>query len=159
MGGARSAPRRLVHALPEVFLGADAVAGLDGSRGFLVGEKRHRQVDILGFEPAAEAARGSRALEVLVQGRLDRSEIQGWRIVGVAVETADVERSEETLLEGLVAGDVVIAAATTPGGPPALRILVHRGDCLAELRNPSRSVRERRPPAGSADRREAGRRL
>ena len=132
-----SAPRRLVHALPEVFLGADAVAGLDGSRGFLVGEKRHRQVDVLGFEPAAEAARGSRALEVLVRGRLDRSEIQGWRIVGVAVELADVEGGEETLLEGLVAGDVVIAAAR--GRRPALRILVHRGDCLAELRNPSRS--------------------
>lgn len=132
-----SPPRRLVHALPEVFLGADAVAGLDGSRGFLVGEKRHRQVDVLGFEPAAEAARGSRALEVLVRGRLDRSEIQGWRIVGVAVELADVEGGEETLLEGLVAGDVVIAAAR--GRRPALRILVHRGDCLAELRNPSRS--------------------
>ena len=134
-----SAPRRLVHALPEVFLGADAVAGLDGARGFLVGEKRHRQVDVLGFEPAADPSRGSRALEVLVQGRLDRSEIRGWRIVGVAVAMADVEHSEETLLEGLVAGDVVIAAAAVPGRRPALRILVHRGDCLAELRNPSRS--------------------
>jgi len=132
-----STPRRLVHALPEVFLGADAVAGLDGSRGFLVGEKRHRQVDVLGFEPAAEAAR---ALEVLVRGRLDRSEIQGWRIVGVAVELADVEGGEETLLEGLVAGDVVIAAgAAASGRRPSLRILVHRGDCLAELRTPSRS--------------------
>ena len=54
-----SAPRRLLRALPEVFLGADAVAGLDGSRGFLVGEKRHRQVDVLGFEPVPEAGRGA----------------------------------------------------------------------------------------------------
>ena len=130
----RSLPRRLVHALPEVFLGADAVAGLDGSRGFLVGEKRHRQVDVLGFEPAPEAA-----LEGLVERRLDRSEVQGWRIVGVAVEMADVERGGETLLDGLVAGDVVIAAAAVPGRRPGLRILVHRGDCLAELRPPSRS--------------------
>ena len=152
------APRRLVHALPEVFLGADAVAGLDGSRGFLVGEKRHRQVDVLGFEPAAGAARGSRALAVLVQGRLDRSEIQGWRIVGVAVAMADIERGGETLLEGLVAGDVVIAAgAAGPGRRPALRILVHRGDCLTELRNPSRSNSERRAPAGIAERGEAKR--
>jgi len=132
-----------VHALPEVFLGADAVAGLDGSRGFLYGEKRHRQVDVLGFEPAPGAA-----LEGLVERRLDRSEIQGWRIVGVAVAMADVERGGETLLEGLVAGDVLIAAAAAPGRRPALRILVHRGDCLSELRNPSRS--ERRSPAGIA---------
>ena len=152
------APRRLVHALPEVFLGADAVAGLDGSRGFLLGEKRHRQVDVLGFEPAAGAARGPQALAVLVQGRLDRSEIQGWRIVGVAVAMADIERGGETLLEGLVAGDVVIAAgAAGPGRRPALRILVHRGDCLTELRNPSRSNSERRPPAGIAERGEAKR--
>jgi len=137
--------------LPEVFLGADAVARLDGSRGFLVGEKRHRQVDVLGFEPAADASPGSRALEVLVQGRLERSGIQGWRIVGVAVELTDIERGEETLLEGLVAGDVVIAAAAAvPGRRPALRILVHRGDCLAELRNPSRS--ERRPGAPASGR-------
>ena len=152
----RSLPRRLVHALPEVFLGADAVAGLDGSRGFLVGEKRHRQVDVLGFEPAADAARGSRGLEVLVQGRLDRSEIQGWRIVGVAVETADVERGEKTLLEGLVAGDVVIAAGAAvavPGRRPELRILVHRGDCLTELRTPSPSGSERRPGAPASGRR------
>ncbi|MDE2881019.1 MAG: hypothetical protein OXP70_04150 [Acidobacteriota bacterium] len=144
----RSLPRRLVHALPEVFLGADAVAGLDGSRGFLVGEKRHRQVDVLGFEPAPEAGRGPAALEALVERRLDRSGIQGWRIVGVAVESADLERGGKTLLEGLVAGDVVIAAAcaAAPGRRPDLRILVHRGDCLAELRNRSRS--ERRPPAG-----------
>ena len=136
MGGARSAPRRLVRALPEVFLGADAVAGLDGSRGFLYGEKRHRQVDILGFEPAPEAMRGPAALDSLVERRLDRSEIQGWRIVGVAVEWADVERGREALLEGLVAGDVVIAAggaATAPERRPGLRILIHRGDCLADL--------------------------
>lgn len=131
----------MVHALPEVFLGVDAVAGLDGSRGFLVGDKRHRQVDVLGFEPAPEAGRGPAALEALVRRRLDRSEIQGWRIVGVAVEMADVQRGEEALLKGLVAGDVVIAAggAETPGRRPGLRILVHRGDCLADVPSPSGS--------------------
>ena len=137
----RSAPRRLVHALPEVFLGADAVAGLDGSRGYLYGEKRHRQVDVLGFEPAPAAGGGVAALKALVKRRLDRSEIQGWRIVGVAVETADVQRGEEALLKGLVAGDVVIAAraAAAPEGRPGLRILVHLGDCLADVRSPSGS--------------------
>ena len=126
-----------------MFLGADAIAGLDGSRGFLVGEKRHRQVDVLGFEPAPEAGRGPAALAALVQRRLDRSEIQGWRIVGVAVETADVERGEAVLLEGLVAGDVVIAAggaAAAPGRRAGLRVLVHRGDCLADVRSPSGSI-------------------
>ncbi len=136
-------PRRLVHALPEVFLGADALAGLDGSRGLLYGEKRHRQVDVLGFEPATEAGRGPAALEAVVGRRLDRSGIQGWRIVGVAVEPADLERGGKALLEGLVAGDVVIAAsvpaAAAPGRRPALRILVHRGDCLADVRSPSGS--------------------
>ncbi|MDE3260348.1 MAG: hypothetical protein OYL41_00060 [Acidobacteriota bacterium] len=151
----RSLPRRLVHALPEVFLGADAVAGLDGSRGFLVGEKRHRQVDVLGFEPAPEAGRGPAALEALVERRLDRSGIQGWRIVGVAVESADLERGGKTLLEGLVAGDVVIAASGAAAAPewgPDLRILVHRGDCLAEVRRPSRSGSERRPGAPASGR-------
>ncbi len=133
-----------MHALPEVFLGADALAGLDGSRGFLYGEKRHRQVDVLGFEPAPEAGRGPAALEAVVERRLDRSGIQGWRIVGVAVESADLERGGKVLLEGLVAGDVVIAAgvppaAAAPGRRPALRILVHRGDCLADVRSPSGS--------------------
>ena len=136
-----------MHALPEVFLGADALAGLDGSRGFLAGEKRHRQVDVLGFEPAPETA-----LEALVRRRLDRSGIQGWRIVWVAVEMADVERAGETLLDGLVAGDVVIAAADAPGRRPALRILVHRGDCLSELRNPSGAGSERQPGAPASGR-------
>ena len=138
----RPLPRRLVHALPEVFLGADALAGLNGSRGFLYGEKRHRQVDILGFEPATEAGREPAGLEAVVGRRLDRSGIQGWRIVGVAVESADLKRGGKALLEGLVAGDVVIAAAVpaaAPGRRPALRILVHRGDCLAEVRSPSGS--------------------
>ena len=134
-----------------MFLGADTVAGLDGSRGFLYGEKRHRQVDILGFEPAAEA------LAALVERRLDRSEIQGWCIVGVAVEAADLERGREALLNGLVAGDVVIApgGGAAPGRRRGLRILVHRGDCLADLESPSGSGSERRPPAGIAERSEA----
>ena len=77
-----------------------------------------------------------------MERRLDRSEIQGWRIVGLAVEAADLERGRKALLEGLVAGDVVIAAgvpAAAPGRRPALRILVHRGDCLADVRSPSGS--------------------
>jgi len=154
----RPLPRRLVQALPEVFLGADAVAGLDGSRGFLYGEKRHRQVDVLGFEPARGAARGGAAIDALVEQRLGRSEIQGWRIVGLAVEPADLERGGRSLLEGLVAGDVVIAVVPPASGRrPGLRILVHRGDCLADVRNPSRSGSERRPPAGIAERSEAKR--
>ena len=153
----RPLPRRLVHSLPEVFLGADAIAGLDGSRGFLVGEKRHRQVDVLGFEPVPEAGRGPAALEALVEGRLDRSGIQGWRIVGVAVESADLEGGGKALLEGLVAGDVVIAAGggvTPPERRPDLRILVHRGDCLAEVRELARVriLRRRRPGAPASGR-------
>lgn len=140
-----SAARRLVQVLPEVFLGADAAASLDGSRGFLYGEKRHRQVDILGFEPAPERLRGAETIETLVEQRLDRSAIRGWRIVGVAVEAADLEDGEEVLLRGLVAGDVVIVAsgrlqAAGGRGDPerrgGIRILVHRGDCLAAARFP-----------------------
>ena len=125
-----------MHVLPEVFLGADAAAGLDGSRGFLVGEKRHRQVDVLGFEPAPAGERGPAALETLVERRLDRSGIQGWRVVGVAVEMADIQRGAGLLLKGLVAGDVVIAAGRAPAAPErrGFRILIHRGDCLADVR-------------------------
>lgn len=130
-----------MHALPDVFLGADAVARLDGSRGFLYGEKRHRQVDILGFEPAPTAVGGPATLDHLVKRRLDRSEVHGWRIVGVAVEPGDVTDGAETLLRGLVAGDVVIAPGDlsgVDGFPPTRkrRILIHRGDCLAEVRTP-----------------------
>ena len=126
-------------ALPEVFFGADAVAGLDGRRGFLYGEKRHRQVDVLGFEPAPESAAGEEpTLESVVARRLDRAAIRGWRIVGVAVRLPDVEDREELLLEGLVAGDVLIA------GPGGRRVLVHRGDCLSAVR----AGGGRRPEAG-----------
>lgn len=148
-GEASLAPRRLVQILPEVFLGADAVTSLDGSRGFLYGEKRHRQVDILGFERAPEGLRGGTTLDILARQRLDRSGIRGWRIVGVAVEAADLEFGEAALLQGLVAGDVVIAAGGAPSAAGArgeperkperkkdFRVLVHRGDCFAEVRIP-----------------------
>jgi hypothetical protein len=135
------ASRRLLHVLPEVFVGADAAAKLDGSRGFLYGEKRHRQVDILGFEPASKALGGPATLDDLVNRRLDRSEVHGWRIVGLAVEAADLTEGVEALLNGLVAGDVVVAP-DNPGGAGGRsptrerRILVHRGDSLAEVRTP-----------------------
>ena len=131
--------------LPDVFLGADAVASLDGSRGFLYGEKRHRQVDVLGFEPAPEELCRPETLDALAARRLDRSEIHGWRIVGVAVETADLEGNAQPLLQGLVAGDVVVAgggarqashAGRDSDGREEIRILIHRGDCLAEVRPP-----------------------
>ena len=134
-----------MHVLPEVFLGADAAARLDGSRGFLYGEKRHQQVDVVGLEPAPDGSGRRQSLSALVERRLDRSEIHGWRIVGVAVEAADLDGDAEALLQGLVAGDVVIAIADAreaehPGGGAEerrrIRILIHRGDCLAELRSP-----------------------
>lgn len=131
--------------LPDVFLGADAVSSLNGSRGFLYGDKRHRQVDVLGFEPAPEELRRPESLDALAERRLDRSEIHGWRIVGVAVETADLEGGAKALLQGLVAGDVVVAgggrrqaadAGGDAGGREEIRVLIHRGDCLAEVRPP-----------------------
>ena len=142
----RTAARRLVRALPDVFVGADAAATLDGRRGFLYGEKRHRQVDILGFEPAVDRTSGTVTLETLVERRLDRSAIGGWRIVGLAVCPADLEHGQEALLLGLVAGDIVLAAQPAPetacgettrprkGG---MRILVHRGDSLADVNSRS----------------------
>ena len=129
--------------MPDVFVGADAAATLDGRRGFLYGEKRHRQVDIVGFEPAVDRTSGTVTLETLVERRLDRSAISGWRIVGVAVCPADLEIGQEALLAGLVAGDIVLAAQRAPeaacretarsrkGG---MRILVHRGDSLADIK-------------------------
>lgn len=143
--------------MPDVFLGADAAAGLDGRRGFLYGEKRHRQVDILGFEPVPGGLHGNATLDALVEGRLELSEIRGWRIVGVAVRPADLRNGEEALLRGLVAGDIVIAVErasethcsdTSPDRKHGLRILVHRGDCLADVRTTR--------PRSAAKRRTAG---
>ncbi len=125
-------------------MGADAAAGFDGRRGFLYGEKRHRQVDILGFQPTRDARGNELTLAGLVDERFRRSEIRGWRIVGVAVRPGDLERGRETLLPGLVAGDIVVAARPAPraaspdAGPErdsAIRILVHRGDCFAEIQS------------------------
>ena len=155
-----SAPR-LLRALPDVFIGADAASGLDGRRGFLYGEKRHRQVDVLGFEPASDdAERKGSGFDALVERRLSRAAIRGWRVVGLAVRPEDLEHRGATLLRGLVAGDVVIAAEresadpdrgktdaipgegaaretsspATPGsGKRRPKVLVHRGDCLAEV--------------------------
>ena len=82
-------------------------------------------------------------LETLVERRLDRSVIAGWRIVGVAVCAADLEIGQEALLSGLVAGDIVLAAQRAPeaacrdtarSGKGEMRILVHRGDSLADIK-------------------------
>lgn len=120
--------RRLLRALPEVFLGEDAKAVLDGRRGLLFGEKRHGQVDILGVEAAPEgsAPGPDAAAAALVGRRWDRGGIGGWRIVGVALGEAEFAAASEALLDGLVAGDVV--AAGDAG------IFVHRGDRFARVR-------------------------
>lgn len=125
-------------------MGADAAASLDGRRGLLYGEKRHRQVDVLGFEPVGAGVNpGNAPLGAVVSERLNRSGIRGWRIVGVAVPSGDLEEGEAALLQGLVAGDVVIAGGKAPaaaGAAPVrrprrtMRILVHRGDRLTALR-------------------------
>ena len=138
-------------------MGAEAAADLDGRRGLLYGEKRLCQVDILGFEPApgeAGAAEpnpsgaASATLAALVRGRLDHSEISGWRIVGVAVRGEDLNGWRDLLLSELVAGDVVIESVAVPHGSPSPdpgrppgaaparrpRVFVHRGDRLEPLR-------------------------
>ena len=114
-----------MRALPEVFLGAEAKAALDGRPGLLFGEKRHRQVDVLGLEPAPAAA----GVAALIASRWERGAVGGWRVVGVAFPEPLSGAVEAALLEGLVAGDVVVA-----GGPGAGRVLVHRGDRLTPVR-------------------------
>lgn len=101
-------------------------------------------MDVLGFEPASDGGkRGNLSLDAVVAERLARSGIRGWRIVGVAVPSGDLEAGAAALLEGLVAGDVVIAGEKAPDPAAdaapralqrALRILVHRGDCLTDVR-------------------------
>lgn len=102
------------------------MAGLDGRRGLLTGEKRHRQVDVFGVSRGPKAAADPAGL---VRSRLDRSSIEGWRIVGVALEEEDLPVLGELLLDELVAGDLVAV-----GSDPA-RILIHRGDRLAPIPN------------------------
>lgn len=119
--------RRLLPALPEVFLGEDAKAALDGGPGLLFGEKRHGQVDILGLEPAPEgSASGADAVAALVGRRWDRGAVGGWRVVGLALGAAEFAAASEALLEGLVAGDVVAAGEAG--------LFVHRGDRFARVR-------------------------
>lgn len=108
-------------------------------------------MDVLGFEPVTQLAeQEDETLVRLVERRLDRSAIRGWRIVGVAIHPDDLGDREEVLLRGLVAGDIVIAAGQAPDGAPpgpirlpalGMWILVHRGDRLEMLeraRNPHR---------------------
>lgn len=128
LSGEAASRRRLLRALPEVFLGEDAKAALDGGPGLLFGEKRHGQVDILGVEPApgGSAPGPDAAVAALIGQRWDRGGIGGWRIVGLALGEAEFAAASEALLEGLVAGDVVAA-----GGAG---IFVHRGDRFAPVR-------------------------
>lgn len=113
--------------MPEVFLGEDAKAALDGRRGLLFGEKRHGQVDLLGVEPAPEeGSPGRDPVAALIAARWDRGGVGGWRIVGMALGEAEFAAASEALLDGLVAGDVV--AAGDAG------VFVHRGDRFARVR-------------------------
>lgn len=80
---------------------------------------------MLGLEPAPAAA----GVAALVASRWDRGAVGGWRVVGVAFPEPLSGAVEAALLEGLVAGDVVVA-----GGPGAGRVLVHRGDRLTPVR-------------------------
>lgn len=120
--------------MPEVFLGADAAGAFGGERGLLYGAKRHRQVDVLGFEslPEAAADAGSGGLERLAEGRFRRDTAGGWRAVGVAVGRSDLPAGSGLLLDLLVAGDVVIAGPAGEEDPAP--VLVHRGDRLVPTR-------------------------
>lgn len=104
---------------------------------------------MLGVEPVPGAA----GVAGLVAARWERGAVGGWRVVGVTLPEAEAGAGEAELLEGLVAGDVVIGvgravergagsvlggagssggAGPDPGG--AGRVLVHRGDRWTPVR-------------------------
>ena len=113
---------RLLSEIPEVFLGADASAAWSGRPGLLHGGKRHGQVDVFHFARwTGEAGSG---LRDLIAERFRHGAEGGWPVVGVAVPPKDFAAGSEALLEGLVAGDVVMTACE--GG----LLFVHRGDRL-----------------------------
>ena len=113
---------RLLAEVPEVFLGADARAAWSGRSGLLHGQKRHAQVDVFHFARwTGEAGSG---LRDLIAARFPRGAEGGWPGGGVAVPARDFAAGSEALVEGLVAGDVVMTASD--GG----LLLVHRGDRL-----------------------------
>lgn len=75
---------------------------------------------MLGVEPVPGAA----GVAGLVAARWERGAVGGWRVVGVTLPEAEAGAGEAELLEGLVAGDVVIGvgravergAGSGPGG-------------------------------------------
>ncbi len=112
---------------PEVFLGSDALAALDGTEGLLLGEKRHRQVDVFGLLPVAGGP------DALAAARFDGDRDTTWPVVGVAVADDALPAAGERLLDGLVAGDLVVVGA-------AREAYAHNGESLTPC-----SVAGRRP--------------
>lgn len=85
---------------------------------------------MLGVEPVPGAA----GVGALVAARWERGAAGGWRVVGVTLTLPEAEAGagEAELLEGLVAGDVVVAGPL--GAGKAGRVLVHRGDRWTSVR-------------------------
>ncbi len=103
-----------------MFFGSEVRAALDGTRGFLHGEKRRGQVDVFGLRPVEGG------LRKMVAARFDGGLMSGWPVVGIAIASGDLPEAEDWLLRELVAGDLVVAA-----GP---RALAHCGDALRRCR-------------------------
>lgn len=79
-----------------------------------------------------EAVPGAVGVGALVASRWERGAVGGWRVVGVTLPEAEVVAAAAELLEGLVAGDVVVGVG--PVGGRAGRVLVHRGDRWTPVR-------------------------
>ena len=63
---------------------------------------------MLGVEPVP----GAVGVAALVAARWERGAVGGWRVVGVTLPEAEAGAGEAELLEGLVAGDVVIGVGS-----------------------------------------------
>lgn len=91
---------------------------------------------MLGVEPVP----GAVGTAGLVAARWERGAVGGWRVVGVALPETEVGAAQAELLEGLVAGDVVIGVGSAdedgngPGVGGVRRVLVHRGDRWTPVR-------------------------
>lgn len=83
---------------------------------------------MLGVEPVP----GAVGVDALIGARWERGAAGGWRVVGVTLPEAEAGAGEAELLEGLVAGDVVVAGPL--GAGKTGRVLVHRGDRWTPVR-------------------------